>query len=323
MRFYETAKEAEADGLRPCLRCKPSTGQLDELRAKFAGVCTYIRRNLANRDALKLGALSSHFALSPYYFQRTFKSIVGVTPRQYVEALRVQTLKEDLRNSPSVTDAIYSAGFGSSSRVYDRTDTQLGMTPTEYRTGGADVEISYVAQATPLGLMMLGATDRGLCFLEFGDSEEELLESLREEYPASKRVAMTELYTEQFSLWMQSLRKYLESERALERIPLAIHGTAFQLKVWNYLQTIPAGSVQTYSQVAAAIGKPAAVRAVASACAANRVALLIPCHRVIRGDGGLGGYRWGLHRKRSLLHMERTSEVSDGAACSSQTTQAS
>ncbi|MDQ6700263.1 MAG: bifunctional DNA-binding transcriptional regulator/O6-methylguanine-DNA methyltransferase Ada [Acidobacteriota bacterium] len=305
VRFYETAEEAQAAGLRACLRCKPLDARGDAARIKFREVCTFIRRNLEDRGALKLESLSRRFDLSRFHFQRTFKNIVGVTPRQYVEALRMQILKEDLRTSSSVTDAIYSAGFGSSSRVYGRADASLGMTPKEYRSGGRDVEISYVTAATPLGLMMLGATDRGLCFLEFGSSQDELLECLRQEYPESALVPMQDPYSAEFTEWMQALSSYLEGECALAQMPLALHGTAFQLKVWTYLQTIPAGSVQSYSEVAEAIGHPRAVRAVAGACAANRIALAIPCHRVIRGDGGLGGYRWGMDRKRILLDNER------------------
>lgn len=306
VRFYETPEAAQADGLRPCLRCKPLDRATDSSsRERFRQVCTYIRKHLDDREALKLEALSRRFGQSPFYFQRTFKSIVGVSPRQYVEAVRMETLKEDLKSNPSVTDAIYNAGFGSSSRVYDRIDTRIGMTPTEYRSGGKDVEISYVTAETPLGLMMLAATDRGLCFLEFGESEAELLESLELEYPSSQLLAMDEPYSEQFTAWMQALSSYLEGERTLQRLPVAIHGTAFQMKVWRYLQTIPEGSVQSYSEVAQAIGHPKAVRAVAGACAANRIALVIPCHRVIRGDGTLGGYRWGLNRKRTLIDSER------------------
>jgi AraC family transcriptional regulator of adaptative response/methylated-DNA-[protein]-cysteine methyltransferase len=307
VRFYQTAEQASADGLRPCLRCKPLEPHGKALREKFAAICTHIRRNLYNREALKLAALSSHFGLSPFHFQRTFKTVVGVTPHKYVEQLRVQTLKEDLRTSHSVADAIYSAGFGSSSRVYERSGTQLGMTPKEYRAGGKNVQISYAASHTPLGLIMLGATDRGLCFLEFGNSKEELLESLQQEFPLSELTALPEPYSADFTSWMQALSSYLEGERALSPIPLALHGTAFQMKVWTYLQTIPAGSVQSYTEVAQAIGRPKAVRAVASACAANRLAIVVPCHRVIRGDGGMGGYRWGLERKRALLKTEKQS----------------
>jgi AraC family transcriptional regulator of adaptative response/methylated-DNA-[protein]-cysteine methyltransferase len=222
----------------------------------------------------------------------------------------MQTLKENLREGESVTNAIYGAGYGASSRVYDNVDTRLGMTPKQYREGGAKVEISYATAETPLGMVMIGATDRGLCFLEFGESAKELLESLGQEYPAAKMVAMSEPYSEQFRGWMQGLSAYLEGERALSQMPLALHGTAFQLKVWRYLQTIPAGCVQSYSEVAKAIGQPKSTRAVANACAANRIAVVIPCHRVLRGDGGLGGYRWGLDRKRALLETERKAAVS-------------
>ena len=305
VRFYTTAQQAQADGLRACLRCKPLDADTDAVREKFAAACSFIRRNLENREGLKLQALSRRFEFSPFHFQRTFKAVVGVTPRQYAEGLRMQTLKEDLKSGASVTDAIYSAGFGSGSRVYDRADTHLGMTPKEYRSGGKNVAISYATLRTPLGLMMLGATDRGLCFLEFGSSAEDLLASLQEEFPSSTLVAMEKPYSDQFTGWMQALTGYLEDQRAVQTMPLSLHGTAFQLKVWNYLQTIPAGSVQTYSEVAQAIGHPRAVRAVASACAANRIAIVVPCHRVIRGDGGLGGYRWGLDRKRTLLHAEK------------------
>ena len=319
VRFYRTASEAVADGLRACLRCHPeedhkdSAGrfqtatqiQTDALRELFTRVCTYIRQNLEDRKTLKLDALSAHFGLSSFHFQRSFKAVVGVTPKQYAEGIRMQTLKEKLREGGPVTDAIYDAGFGASSRVYSALDTRLGMTPKQYRAGGKSVEISYAMAETPLGLVMIGATDRGLCFLEFGATKEELLESLEQEYPTATRVAMAKPYSEEFVRWMQALAGYIEGERVPGKMSLALHGTAFQLKVWQYLQTIPAGSVQSYAEVAAGIGQPKAARAVASACAANRIAVVIPCHRVIRGDGNLGGYRWGFKRKRALLDAER------------------
>jgi AraC family transcriptional regulator of adaptative response/methylated-DNA-[protein]-cysteine methyltransferase len=293
------------------MRCRPLeletlAGHMERTsRQRFQLICKYIRQNLDNRTALSLDALGHRFGFSSYHFQRTFKSVIGVTPRQYAEALRMQTLKENLRDGETVIDAIYGAGFGTSSRVYDAVDTSLGMTPKQYRAGGADVEISYATATTPLGMVMIGATDRGLCFLDFGKSTNELLKSLEHEYPAAKLVAMAKPYSAQFTDWMQGLSSYLEGERALSQTPIALHGTVFQLKVWRYLQTIPAGSVQSYSEVAKAIGQPGAARAVANACAANRIAVVVPCHRVIRGDGSLGGYRWGLDRKRALLQTER------------------
>jgi len=297
VRFYETSDEAQAAGLRACQRCNPLSAA-PPFRARQ--VAAYIRRNAENPQALKLSELGRQFQLSPFHLQRTFKAALGVTPRQYAEALRLDALKEDLRTAQTVTDAIYSAGFQSSSRVYTEADARLGMTPKQYRSGGAAIEISYAAAQTPLGLVMIGATDRGLCFVEFGSSETELLEALEREFPAAKKEPMRKPYGDAFMQWMNGLGKRVSSQTAVD-----LYGTAFQLKVWRYLQSIPPGSVQTYKEVAEGIGHSKAVRAVASACAANRVAVAVPCHRVIRGDGGAGGYRWGVERKRALLDAER------------------
>jgi AraC family transcriptional regulator of adaptative response/methylated-DNA-[protein]-cysteine methyltransferase len=305
VRFYHTAEEAAANGLRPCLRCKPTSLPGEAQNDRIAEVRKYIRKNLEDGAVLNLEALGRHFELSPFHLQRMFKAAVGMTPRKYIEELRMQTFKEDLRSGTTVTDAVYDAGFGSSSRVYGRANTKLGMTPSQYRAGGKDVAISYATADTPLGLILIGATDRGLCFLEFGRTKSELLDSLRQEYPAAHISSLSKPYSDQYLGWVEALSAYLEGERALGKLPVSLHGTAFQVRVWNYLQTIPSGSVQSYSEVAKAIGHPKATRAVASACAANCIALLVPCHRVIRGDGGLGGYRWGLDRKRALLDTER------------------
>jgi AraC family transcriptional regulator of adaptative response/methylated-DNA-[protein]-cysteine methyltransferase len=214
-------------------------------------------------------------------------------------------LKTGLRAGERVTGAIYDAGFGSASRVYERVDTRLGMTPKQYRTGGAGVAISYASSPTQLGTMMIAATDRGLCSLQFGESETELRARLAKEYPAAKLSPMPPERKGQFADWIRALSQYLAGSTTSLDLPLDVRGTAFQMKVWSYLQRIPYGEVQSYSEVAAGIGRPRAVRAVGSACASNEVALVIPCHRVIRGDGGLGGYRWGLHRKRTLIERER------------------
>jgi AraC family transcriptional regulator of adaptative response/methylated-DNA-[protein]-cysteine methyltransferase len=201
---------------------------------------------------------------------------------------------------------VYEAGYGSSSRVYEKADTHLGMTPSQYRRGGHGVAITYVVADSPVGLMMIGATDRGLCSIQFGDSGEELLAALRKEFPAAAIEPMGTPHAPEFEKWIDALRNHLEGARPRLDLPLDIRATAFQMRVWNYLQSIPYGEVQSYGEVAAAIGKPSAIRAVARACATNRVAIAIPCHRVIRGTGELGGYRWGLARKRALIDRERS-----------------
>ena len=253
--------------------------------------------------------MSKEAGVSRYHLQRSFKALVGVTPKQYLDACRLGRLKSQLRVNDSVTDAIYEAGFGSSSRVYERANTRLGMTPSEYRTGGKGVTIACVSRNTPLGLMMVGATDRGLCFVQFGDSHKQLLGMLRKEYPAATVEEMKTPYPAQFDVWMNALSSHLQGVEQHLDLPVDVRATAFQLKVWRYLQSIPYGEVQSYADVATAIGRPTATRAVARACASNRVALVIPCHRVIRRNGGLGGYRGGVQRKRLLIDREKAARA--------------
>lgn len=305
VRFYATPAEAEKDGLRPCLRCRPlATLGADPNSERIRRICRYIE---THSDApLKAADLAKRAGLSLYHFQRSFKAISGVTPRQYVEAARLKNLKGSLRSSKDVTEAVYDAGFGSSSRVYERADTRLGMTPNQYRQGGRDVAITYVTVNSPVGLMTVGATDRGLCFVQFGDKKEDLEAQLRREYPAAKIEPMREPYPREFQKWMDALTRHLAGGQPHLDLPLDIRATAFQMRVWNYLQTIPYGQVQSYGEVAAGIGQPSATRAVARACASNTVAVVIPCHRVIRGTGEMGGYRWGLSRKRALIDQERS-----------------
>ena len=230
---------------------------------------------------------------------------MGLTPRQYVEAQRVGKLKQSLRQGADVTAAIYEAGFGSGSRVYEHSDSRLGMTPKQYREGGGGVAIQYACLESPLGLAMIGATERGVCFLQFGESEDELVGALRGEYPVANLERAREPMPAVFFKWMEALRGLLAGSVAEVDMPLDIQATAFQMRVWNYLRTIPRGQAQSYGEVAGAIGQPTAVRAVARACAANRVAVVIPCHRVVRGTGESGGYRWGVARKAALLERER------------------
>jgi AraC family transcriptional regulator of adaptative response/methylated-DNA-[protein]-cysteine methyltransferase len=306
VRFYKTTADAEKDGLRPCRRCRPPslTGS-DPLTDQIKALCCYIEKNAA--ASLTLRDLSRVSKISPWHLQRSFKAIVGVSPRQYLDHFRMENFKALLRDerTHNVTDAIFEAGFGSLSRLYETADTRLGMTPMEYRDGGRGVQITYGTASTPLGLMMIGATDRGLCFLQFGEEPAELLNALREQYPKADVVALADPPPEPFFDWIYQLNQYLEGRQPDLRLPVHIRATSFQLMVWRYLQTIPPGSVASYQEVALAIKHPRAARAVARACATNQVALAIPCHRVIRGSGELGGYRWGLERKRVLLDNER------------------
>lgn len=298
VRFFELTAEAEQAGLRPCLRCRPLSGP----SAPMQDLCRYIEQHSDER--LDLAALAAHAGLSRFHLQRTFKAAIGLTPKQYLEAHRMAKLKTELRQAKDVTQAVYEAGFGSSSRVYERADTRLGMTPRQYRQGGGNVTITHATAQSPVGLVMMGATDRGLCFVQFGETEEQLLDSLRREYPSATLEPMRDPVPDGFRQWMQALADHLSgTSRGLD-LPLDIRATSFQMRVWDYLRTIPYGQVRSYGEVAAGIGKPSAFRAVARACASNRVALVIPCHRVIRGTGDPGGYRWGLDRKRTLLARE-------------------
>ncbi|HET8882804.1 MAG TPA: bifunctional DNA-binding transcriptional regulator/O6-methylguanine-DNA methyltransferase Ada [Solimonas sp.] len=308
VRFYRDVEAAERDGLRPCKRCRPRDAATNDEAQRIAAVCRHIEAHADEK--LPLAALARRAQLSPFHFQRRFKAIVGVSPKEYADACRLKTLRRELRAAPTVSDAIYGAGYGSGSRVYEKIDTRLGMTPAEYRAGGQGVAISYASGMTPLGMILIGATDRGICFLQFGDDEPDLIAALRSEYPAARIDAMARTQAAQFRDWMHRLGEHLAGRRPQPDLPVHTRGTAFQLEVWKYLQTIPYGEVRSYAEVAAAIGKPAAVRAVARACASNRVALLVPCHRVIRGDGALSGYRWGLERKRVLIDRERASRAS-------------
>jgi AraC family transcriptional regulator of adaptative response/methylated-DNA-[protein]-cysteine methyltransferase len=271
-------------------------------------VCRYVEDR--SEEALTLAELAERASMSRFHFARTFKSVVGVTPKQYLATVRLRKLKQGLGNAESIDVAALDAGYGSTARVYENAGSNLGMTPRQYRRRGEGVTISHASLATPLGLMMIGATDRGVCFVGFGDLQDELFEKLRREYRAARIEPMREPYHPHFQIWVDSIARYLAGEGPSPDLPLDIRATAFQMRVWRYLQTIPSGDVESYAEVAAAVGRPSAARAVAQACAQNPTAVLIPCHRVIRGTGELGGYRWGLARKRGLIDAERIAKSS-------------
>lgn len=283
--------------------CRPRYRKSMTELTRLHDVCRYIEAH--SDEPLSLEGLASRAKLSKYHFSRRFKALVGATPREYIAAARLRRFKGRLTVSDSVDSALYDAGYGSPSRVYEKAARNLGMTPAQYRQRGAGVAISYAAFETPLGTMMIGATDRGICFAQFGRSETELLERLRGEYARAAIAPMREPYHREYAGWVEAIQRYLSGERTLPELPLDVSGTAFQLRVWKYLQSIPHGAVRSYGEIAKALGKPNASRAVGSAIGQNAVALVIPCHRVIRGSGELGGYKWGSARKRTLLDLER------------------
>jgi AraC family transcriptional regulator, regulatory protein of adaptative response / methylated-DNA-[protein]-cysteine methyltransferase len=267
------------------------------------GLCRYIEDH--SDEALTLAELAQRASMSRFHFARTFKRVVGVTPKQYVATVRSRKLKERLGADLPIDVAALDAGYGSTSRIYDDAVSRLGMTPRQYRRGGEGVKISYATLETPIGLMMIGASDRGICFVGFGDTLDELYARLSCEYRKASIEPMRRPYDPQFLAWTDAIAHHLSGAAPCPELPLDIRATAFQMRVWRYLQTIPSGNVESYAEVASAIGRPAAARAVAQACARNPAALLIPCHRVIRGTGELGGYRWGVARKRRLIDNER------------------
>ena len=301
LRFFTTGDEAATAGYRPCRRCRPEQPlpRLDDL----VEAARYIEANCS--EPLTLARLAVRSGWSPAAFQRAFKAAFGVSPKAYQDAARMKELKTALRSGDDVSGAIYAAGFGSTSRVYGAPGRNIGMTPSAYRAGGAGETIAYACRKTELGTLMLAATQRGVCFAQFGDDPAALLRQLENEFPRAALQASPAENSAELGAWLDALIAHVSSGAPRPELPLDLRGTAFQIKVWRFLLTVPQGDVMSYGEVAAAIEQPKAVRAVASACAANRVAVLVPCHRVLRGDGSLGGYRWGVERKRALLDAER------------------
>jgi AraC family transcriptional regulator, regulatory protein of adaptative response / methylated-DNA-[protein]-cysteine methyltransferase len=294
--FFAGPREAERAGYRACLRCKPT--QISEQAQHVLRA----RQLLDNAEGVvTLAQLSKRVGLSPFHLQRLFKRATGLSPREYQSARRMQHIKAGLRKGDDVTTALYDAGFGSPSRLYENANQQFGMTPGAYRRGGAGATIIFAIAPTPIGRMLVAATERGLCAVRFGESATELERGLREEFHAA------ELDRDDMAMgrYIEPLLANLRGESTTVDLPLDIRATAFQKKVWETLRQIPRGETRNYTEVAREIGDPQAVRAVARACASNPVAIAVPCHRVVRSDGELAGYRWGAERKRKLLQAEQ------------------
>jgi AraC family transcriptional regulator of adaptative response/methylated-DNA-[protein]-cysteine methyltransferase len=298
VRFFRTTVEAEHAGYRACLRCRPAAiggnAQINAVKA----ICRYIERHL--EETLTLSRLGEEFQQSPFHLQRTFKAVLGITPRAYADSCRMNLLKQNLRSGHSVTRAMYAAGYGSSSRLYERTASQMGMSPDKYRRGAVATQVRYTITPSPLGAMLIAATDKGVCAIQFADSEEELEQGVKHEFPFAFR-KRDDVWLKN---WKEQLLAQLRGKQVISALPLDIQATAFQRRVWACLQRIPSGETRSYQQVAQSIGQPTAARAVARACATNPVALAIPCHRIVRGNGEPGGYRWGADRKKTLLALE-------------------
>ncbi len=297
-RFFDSPEVAARAGFRPCKRCRPDQFQtLQVERAERA--CRLIEENI--EEPLSLSELAEKTGASAFHLQRTFKQITGVTPREYAEAFRLKHLKTSLQSGDSILGAQYDAGLGSSRGLYERAPSQLGMTPATYRRGGAGAYITYGIAPCALGFLLVAATPKGVCSVALGDAPESLEAALRAEFPGA------EIHRDEAELeeHLQTLLRSLEGHTPHLDLPLDVQATAFQRRVWQELRAIGYGQTRTYSQVAHSLGQPTAVRAVARACATNPVALVVPCHRVVREGGALAGYRWGLERKKALLKRER------------------
>jgi AraC family transcriptional regulator of adaptative response/methylated-DNA-[protein]-cysteine methyltransferase len=290
---------AERAGFRACQRCRPRQAQGSPQAELIRRVCGEIESN--SDGVVSLRRLAELTGLSAAHLQRTFRRAMGITPRQYADALRVARLKSELRKGKDVTTALHEVSYGSASRLYEKSDAHLGMTPATYRRGGRGMNITYTIAPCSLGRVLVAATARGISAVYLGDRDSDLVTALREEYPhAEIRSGSGE-----HSKWVRAIVRHLAGSNPQLDLPTDVVATAFQRRVWEALRSIPLGATRTYSEIARSIGQPSAVRAVAHACAKNPVSIVVPCHRVVRTDGTLGGYRWGLGRKKSLLEKEK------------------
>src|SRR5579862_8513986 len=307
--FFPLPEAAEQKGFRACQRCRPrATGLRDPRSEAVATVCRQIETQIHNEDddskaRLTLTALSASVGIGPHQLERAFRRVMGITPRQYADAQRMRRLKSSLKKGDDVTTALYDAGYSSSSRLYERSPSQLGMTPGTYRQGGEGMQIHYTIVDSPLGRLLVAATDRGISALYLGEKDAPLETALRKEYPRAE-IDRDSAGSKNLQGWVSKILAHLRGKEPHLDLPTDVQATAFRRRVWEELKRIPYGATRTYSEVARAIGHPKAIRAVASACATNPVSVVVPCHRVVRADGNLAGYRWGLDRKRTLLEHE-------------------
>lgn len=300
--FFAVPEAAARAGYRACRRCRPTEAEApDPGLAMVRRLCRFMDgREVDDAGPPTLAELGAHVGRSPYHLQRTFKRVMGITPRQYADARRLGRLKSELRRGEPVAGALYGAGYGSSSRLYERAPGQLGMTPATYAKGGAGARIGFAIVESALGRLLVGATARGVAAVCLGEDDRVLEAELRAEYPAAE-IARDERGV---GRWAEAIVRHLAGAEPRLELPLDVRATAFQWRVWEELRRIPAGETRSYREIAARLGKPKAQRAVGRACATNPVSLVVPCHRAVREDGGLGGYRWGLERKRALLARE-------------------
>jgi AraC family transcriptional regulator of adaptative response/methylated-DNA-[protein]-cysteine methyltransferase len=302
--FFVSTRAAEQAGYRPCKRCRPDQVSVHQLRAKaIAEACRTIE---ASDSAPSLTSLAKAAGMSAYHFHRVFKGATGLTPRQYAAAHREHRVRLQLKSAASITDAIFEAGYSSNSRFYERADSALGMTPSEYRDGGANTTIRFAVGECSLGSILVAQSERGICAISLGENPQELARDLQDRFPRARFIGGDA----QFEQLVANVVGFVERPMGNFDLPLDIRGTAFQRRVWQALREIKPGSTLSYTQLAERIGMPKAVRAVAQACGANTLAVAIPCHRVVRTDGALSGYRWGVERKRALLDREQDTQPS-------------
>jgi AraC family transcriptional regulator of adaptative response/methylated-DNA-[protein]-cysteine methyltransferase len=298
VQFHATREEAERAGFRPCKRCRPDRSSLAE---QHAATVTEICRLIETSSRVPaLEALAARAGMSPFHFHRVFKTVTGLTPRAYAAAHRGERVRRELGKAPTVTAAIYDSGYSSNGRFYDESEQMLGMTPTEYRAGGARAEIRFAVGECSLGSILVARSERGVCAIFLGDDPDALTRELQDRFPRATLIGGDAAFEDVVA----KVVGLIEAPGTGVDLPLDVRGTAFQQRVWRALREIPVGSTASYREIARRIGAPRAVRAVAHACAVNPVAIAIPCHRVVRSDGGLAGYRWGIERKRELLERE-------------------